>query len=441
MIKHIRAGFTFLFTTVALGAMAQSTATTSSPYSQFGLGDINTGLLPQTRAMGGISTAINKINGYNTINLQNPASYGSINLTTIDIGVLGSFSTLKQNDVSSQRNGNFRLSHFNFAAPVSKRSALSFGLVPYSELGYNYRQSIPNFGTGSPADTSAVNYIYSGDGGLSKAYAGYGFGIGRHISFGGNVSYIFGNLRKFRSTEIPSIGNNLNSRSERSNSIGGVNFDYGTQVNFDFGDEREQHLVFGYSGSASSTLNSKVTNIVSQYKTSAEGDESAALDTLSNQVLNDGKIKLPLMHHFGISFQKDGKFLIGADYSIGNWSKLSIPNSSEVLRNSQTLNVGGQFTPNGNALHNYFALIDYRLGFRYDKTYINVANTNINQYAGTFGLGLPLAPNGGTFYKINIAAEYGQRGTLTNNLIKENFFNIHIGFTLNDIWFRKYKFD
>lgn len=439
MIKNIRAGFTFLLTTVALGAMAQSTATTSSPYSQFGLGDMNTGLLPQTRAMGGIATAINRINGYNTINIQNPASYSYINLTTIDIGVLGSFSTLKQGSTTGQQNGNFRLSHFNFAAPVTKRSALSFGLVPYSELGYNYRQSSSGFGTGSAVDTNTVNYIYSGDGGLSKAYAGYGFGIGRHISFGGNVSYIFGNLRKFRSTELPNLYGNLNSRSERSNSIGGVNFDYGTQVNFDFGD-RDKHLVFAYSGSAASTINSKVTNVVSQY-TLTDGTESAALDTLSNQVINNGKIKLPLMHHFGISFQKDGKYLIGADYSVGNWSKLTIPGSTDVLQNSQSFNVGGQFTPNVNALHNYFALVDYRLGFRYDKTYINVANTNINQYAASFGMGLPLAPNGGTFYKVNIAAEYGQRGTLKNSLIKENFFTIHVGFTLNDVWFRKYKFD
>lgn len=440
MIKYIRAGFTFLLTTVTLGVMAQSTATTSSPYSQFGLGDLNSGLLPQTRAMGGISTAINKINGYNTVNLQNPASYSYINLTTIDIGVLGSFSTLKQSNVSSQRNGNFRLSHFNFAAPVSKRSALSFGLVPYSELGYNYRQTVANLGSGSPADTNSVNYIYSGDGGLSKAYAGYGFGIGRHISFGGNVSYIFGNLRKFRSTEIPNLYGTLNSRSERSNSVGGVNFDYGTQVNFDFGDNN-QHLIFAYSGSASSTLNSKVTNVVSQYTSSGDGDESAAIDTLSNQVINDGKLRLPLMHHFGISFQKDGKFLIGADYSIGNWSKLSVPGSTDVLQNSQSFNIGGQITPNSNALHSYLALVDYRFGFKYDKTYITVANNNIKQYAGTFGLGLPLPPSGGAFYKINIAAEYGQRGTLQGGLIKENYFNIHVGFTLNDIWFRKYRFD
>ncbi len=428
---------------MAAGAvMAQSTATNSSPYSQFGLGTLNDALLPQTRAMGGISTAINRISGYNTVNILNPASYSFISLTTIDIGLYGNISTLKQNTTTGQTNGNFRLSHFNFAAPVTRHSALSFGLVPYSELGYNYRQSQPNFGTGSPTDTNAVNYLYSGDGGLSKAYAGYGFNIGRIISFGGNLSYIFGNLRQFRSTELPYYnlyGGALNSRSERSNSVGGLSYDFGTQVNIDFSETR--HLVLGYSGSASTNLNTRITNVVSQYRTATDGTESSAIDTISNQLISNGKIKLPLIHHFGISYQKDGKFLIGADYSRGNWSSLTIGGVNQGLQNTQTFNVGGQFTPNSNALKNYFALIDYRFGVRYEKTYVNVSNTNINVKAASLGFGLPLHSNNTAFYKVNLAAEYGERGTLQNNLIKENFFTIHVGFTLNDRWFTRYRFD
>jgi len=439
MIKYIRSGFTFFLSMVAGAVMAQSTATNSSPYSQFGLGTLNDALLPQTRAMGGISTAINRISGYNTVNILNPASYSFIGLTTIDIGVYGNISTLKQNTVIGQSNANFRLSHFNFAAPVTRHSAVSFGLVPYSELGYNYRQSQSSFGTGSPADTNAVNYIYTGDGGLSKGYIGYGFNIGRLISFGGNVSYIFGNLRRFRSTEIPNLFGALNSRTERSNSVGGLNYDFGTQVNIDLSETR--HLVLGYSGSASTSLNTRITNVVSQYRTGTDGSESNAIDTISNQLISNGKIKLPLIHRIGISYQKDGKFLIGADYSRGNWSSLTIGGVNQGLQNTQSFNVGGQFTPNNNALKNYLALVDYRLGARYEKTYINISNTNIDVKAVSLGFGLPLRGNGTAFYKVNLAGEYGQRGTLQNNLIRENFFTIHVGFTLNDRWFNRYRFD
>lgn len=439
MIKHIRSGLTFLFTVITLGAFAQSTATTSSPYSQFGLGTFIDPVLPQNRAMGGIGTATNKIGQYNTINPLNPASYSALGLTTIDVGISSSIVLLKQSGSSTQTNGNARLSHIAFGIPVSKKSALSFGLLPYSELGYNYKKTSTNLGTSSPVDTNAVNYIYSGDGSLSKAYAGYGFGIGKHIMLGGNVSYIFGNLRQYRSTEIPDLYGTLNSRIERSNAVGGVNYDYGVQLNFDVAEG--SHLVFGYSGSASTQLRSKITNVVSQYTVSSAGDESIAADTLLNQVVTNGKIKLPLMNHFGVSYQKDNKFLIGADYSIGNWNTLTIGGVNQGLQKSESYALGGEFTPNALSLHNYFALVDYRLGVRYDKTYININSTDIKQYALTFGLGFPLPRNNTAFYKINFSAELGQRGTLQNSLIKENFINLHLSFTLNDVWFRRYQFD
>jgi hypothetical protein len=75
--------------------------------------------------------------------------------------------------------------------------------MPYSELG-TATGSQPLTWNGLPIPTP--NYLYSGDGGLSKFYLGYGIGIGKHLSIGANVSYIFGNLKETQSTEIPSLG-------------------------------------------------------------------------------------------------------------------------------------------------------------------------------------------------------------------------------------------
>jgi len=443
MIKNIRFIVLFLVAVSASAVvMAQSTATTSSPYSKYGLGLLSNGTLPQTTAMGGIATGINRISGYNNINSQNPASYSFINFTTIDVGLYSAFTTLNQTGQDAQKNSNFRLSHIAFAIPVSKKSALSFGLQPYSELGYNYVQTKSNLGTTLPSDTNAVNNIYSGDGGLSKAYLGYGFHLIKGLYLGANVSYIFGNLQQYRSVEIPNLYGNLNSRIEESNQVHGINYDFGAQYSIDL--KEDTHLTFGYSGSASTNLKSTNRYVASLYqKDFTTGDEGVAADTIVNQTQTGAKIKLPLINHFGFTFQKDNKFLVGADYSTGKWSSLSIAGVNQDLQNTQSLNVGGQFTPDANQLHNYFARIDYRLGFNYQKTYVNIESTNINQKAVTFGFGFPLAPNnqGLSFYKINFAAEIGQRGTLANSLIKENFYNFHIGFTLNDKWFRKYRFD
>ena len=42
---------------------------------------------------------------------------------------------------------------------------------------------------------------------------------------------------------------------------------------------------------------------------------------------------------------------------------------------------------------------------------------------------------------MNISLEYGQKGKTANNLIKENYFGVKVGFDINDIWFRKRVID
>jgi hypothetical protein len=446
MIKYSGIFITFLLSVIAFEASAQSAqtiATSSSPYSRYGLGTIDPALLPQNIGMGGIATAINRISGYNNINPLNPASYALVNFTTIDAGIYADISTFSQTGEPSAKNSNFRLSHVAFAIPVTRHSALSFGLLPYSEMGYNSIQTKPNFGTGSPVDTNAVNDIFTGNGGISKAYLGYGFTIAKHLLIGANISYIFGNLQQFSSTEVPNLYGTLNSRIEQDNSVGGFNYDYGVQYSIDFGEAKQRHLVLGYSGSANSKVNTTDTYIVSQYTYNTSGVENVAVDTLVNQQGIKSKIQLPQLNHFGISYQYDAHFIIGADYSTGHWSALTIAGVNQGFQDSKTINIGGQFTPDINSLHNYFARTDYRIGFIYDQTYLNLNGININTTAVTFGFGLPLAPSNTNtaFYKINFAAEIGQTGTVQNGLVRQNFVSLHLGFTLNDKWFQKFKFE
>lgn len=441
MIRYFRALTVILLSAATIPAMAQSVATTSSPYSKYGLGLINQGALTQNVAMGGIGAATNQINGFNNVNTLNPASYAAMRYTVIDAGLYSNMVSLSKTGQSNQTNSNFRFSHVTFGMPVSANSGLSFGLQPYSELGYKYKQTLSRgYGTSSPADTNLTNNIYSGEGGLSKFYIGYGIRPFKNLAIGANASYIFGKLKQYSSTEFPELYGAFSSRQEISNSIGGLNYDFGAQYTVNFSDER--HLVFGYSGSASTKLNTQTTFLVSQYQLDATtGDENVAADTTVNRKNPVGKIQLPLIQRFGVSYQFDRKFLVGADYTMGNWSKLTIDGVNQGLQNSQSLNIGGQFNPNSNSIHSYWALVDYRLGAHFDKTYVTVNNNSIKQMGVTFGLGLPLALNGTSFYKVNFAADLGKRGTLSNALVKETYLNLHLSFTVNDKWFQKYKFD
>ncbi len=424
---------TLFFTVVSASAQSNST----SPYSQFGLGDLKGSLLPQNRAMGGISMGLRKPGPYNNINLANPASYSAIQLTIFDIGAYTDLRQLSKSG-TSQNTFSSTLSHITFGIPVSKNSALSFGILPFSSLGYQYKNSSQI--VVSPTETTPVNYIYAGDGGLSKAYLGYGFKVVPNLSAGFNVSYVFGNLKDSRSAEFPEEPGALNSRTEESKSIGGLSYDYGLQYAANV--SKNTKLIIGYTGNAGTHLNFTKTVVTTRYqKNFTSEDESTPVDTTFFSENAKVKLSMPMTHTFGFAFEKTNSWLVGADVSYSNWSDYREDNVNPGLNNSYGVGVGGQFTPDITAVSNYFKLVDYRFGFKYDKTYVRLNNTDIKQYAITFGFGLPLQSNRSTAYKINVSAELGQRGTLSNNLIREHYVNINLGFTLNDKWFVKPKFD
>jgi hypothetical protein len=150
---------------------------------------------------------------------------------------------------------------------------------------------------------------------------------------------------------------------------------------------------------------------------------------------------MPLTHTAGFAFEKSNAWLFGADVTYSRWSDYREGSSNPGLNDSYGVIVGGQFTPDVNSLNNYLKLIDYRLGIKYDKTFVKIGNNDINQYALNFGFGFPLPRNRSSFYKINLAAEVGQRGTEKNNLVRDRYVNIHLGFTLNDKWFQKTYID
>jgi len=412
------------------GVLAQTN--TSSPYSKYGLGELRGEHLPQLRGMGGISTGVRGLGSYFNINSSNPASYSGIRLMAIDIGVYGNLSTQERDNVK-QNNYDFSLGYLSFAIPVTPKSAMSFGLLPYSDVGYRY--SSP--GT---IDTIAINNVYSGDGGISKAYLGYGIQLGKNFSVGANAGYLFGTLENNREAQFPLDAGALNSKIENTNVINGLTFDYGiqyfTNINDDLG------LVIGYSGNAGKSLRSKESETrIRTFGNSSTTEENIALDTIKTFEMARRDIVMPMEHKFGFSFNKRSKWLVGADVHYGKWSDFKEGDINSNFEDNYGFAIGGNITPDYTS-NKYLKIVDYRLGFRYDKTHLLLNSERINDMAITVGLGLPLPSNRqSTFYKVNFSAELGQRGSLKSNLVKENYLTLRLGFTLNDRWFQRYQYD
>ncbi|SFB92680.1 hypothetical protein SAMN05421747_102152 [Parapedobacter composti] len=424
--------FVFLTLLLASTLVHAQRSTTSSPYSRFGIGELRGDLLPQTRAMGGIATGVRYLGGYSNINVSNPASYSALTLTTVDIGVFGNITQLSRNQLS-ENSYNFSLGHINFGIPLGRPGGISFGIMPFSDVGFSHAIS----GT---IDTTQIRTVYAGAGGTTKAYLGYGVQINKNFSVGANVSYLFGTLNNIRSVEFPNDIGALNIRVDSSQYVNGFSFDYGAQYFQPLGNNVS--LTIGYSGAAGGPLNTQASRVVTRTPTSVEDDyENLPVDTVATYQGQQQQITMPMKHSVGFTLAKGGKWMLGGDVNYAKWSSYRIAGHNPALTDSYGFAFGGQITPDITSVR-YFNVVDYRLGFKYNKSYINIDNQDINQMALTVGFGFPLPSLfGGSFYKINFSTELGQMGTLSNNLVRERYINFHLGFTLNERWFRRTRYD
>src|SRR5699024_5335171 len=132
--------------------------------------------------------------------------------------------------------------------------------------------------------------------------------------------------------------------------------------------------------------------------------------------------------------------MIGLEYeNIGtpNYNNTTFNANNVIFKKANIYRLGGFYIPNFND-NNYLNRVTYRAGVRYQESGLNINNQDIKEFGMSFGLGLPAGPYLSHF---NIGAEYGQRGTTSAGLVKENFVNIFIGLTFNDKWFNKRKFN
>lgn len=413
-------------------AYAQET-TSHSPYSKFGLGQLREDLLPQTRSMGGISTGVRYQAGLPILNMANPASYSSLNRTILEAGLYGNFTQLAKG--SAQDNtADFAFSHFGFGFAVARNHGIAFGLMPYSDLGYNSTET-------RTMGNITTRQSIAGEGGVNKAFIGYGFSPFKGFSIGANAGFLFGELKDNQTVTFPYDINSLNAKSQVTRLIRGLNVDYGAQYSFPL--SRKHNLTLGYSGSLNNTIKEKTSQLITRTQPSLDPDfENVALDSLPQIGERTRNLNLPMKHNFGITVSKGYDWMIGADFKYADWSDFQTRAGEAPLGKNYGVAVGGQFKPDATS-NKYLDIVDYRLGFRYNQGHIYANNTRINDMAVTVGFGLPLPETnfGRTSSRINISAEIGQQGTLENNLVRERYININIGFNINDLWFQRRSYD
>jgi hypothetical protein len=408
---------------VTLGSYSKAQNVTSTPYSQFGLGQLQKNNSVISLGLGGIANGLRLDNAINT---QNPASYSALQWTTFEVGAFGSFLKLENSTGSAFRN-NAALSYLKIAFPISPKWGASFGLVPVSGMGYE--SNIKSTFLDTP-----VTQIFKGEGGLNQFYLGTAYNVTKNLSIGVNASYLFGTLDRTKANEFPDSTGFLNVKQTNSTYIGSLFFNYGIQYKLNL--LNNKYLIIGLNGNPTTNLSSTRNTISTRYY--YQNDIERAIDTTQNTVDQKGTVVYPMINSLGFSYGKVNHWMFGSDVTLGNWSTLSIFDTKQNLSNTFDFNLGGAITPDYMAVGNYFKNIEYRFGFNYNKSYVNIAGEDINQMSLSLGFGLPLPK---TASRINLAFEIGQRGTTNSGLIKEQFMGVHAGFNFCDKWFIQRKYD
>jgi hypothetical protein len=403
-----------------------------SPYSRFGVGDLSENNNAWNMSVGQLGIGISS--PYH-INYANPASYSAFDSLSFvfEGGFNGEFVNLQSISIFDNSNQSVSrnyasLGYLLFGMPVNKWWKTSLGLVPYSDVGYsvaNYEE-YPNTGT--------VVRLYQGSGGINRLFWGNAVRPFKGFSVGLNISYLFGSMNRQAMVLFPDSAAAMNYKEDYYVTMNDLSFNFGAQYRTRI--KNDLFLTLGAVFNPSLSMSAKTNVLAQTFLISIDGIEMPH-DTLAKAEAVKGRIVIPMLIGGGFSFEKTDKWLIGLDYKWQNWEKFTAFDMSDSLVNSWQVNFGGEIIPKVDNYTNYFARVRYRLGFTYGKTYLHLRGQDINEYAITFGFGFPLR---GMKTMLNIGGQYGVRGTTEQNLIRESYFKIVIGFSIYERWFMKRKY-
>jgi len=396
----------------------------SLPYSFYGIGELNkcsNGLLD---GMGGTSYAMQS--PY-YINFRNPASYAAFDsLSMIAETAASIYACTMQQSRTYQKNDYASAAYITLGLPVTQHWRTSVGLLPFSKVGYYIENSntVENIGT--------TSHTYFGSGGLNQLYWGNAFRICKGLSIGLNASYMFGSIYKSNNTYFDGT-HFYNTFVNDAYHLDGIYLTGGLQYGFDFKENHNLTLGIVYSNTAYIWAKEKL--LVNTY--SGIYSSVVSYDTV---VYNDnirGNVKIPQSLGGGLSYTFKKKMTIAADVTWNNWEKYTFMGHGDSLKNSIVASMGLNFIPDPTSTK-FLKRMNFRLGGKYSTGEFFLRDKPISELAVSLGVGIPLT-SFNTHSTINVAFEYGRMGTLTNNLIRRDYFRFLFSFTLQEKWYQRMK--
>ncbi|HKJ41774.1 MAG TPA: hypothetical protein VKA27_06745 [Sunxiuqinia sp.] len=432
MLNKLRGIFiSGLFVCLGVTSFAQNN-NTSSPFSLYGLGELHSYSTGRFAAMGGASLGSRH---HIQVNSSNPASYTAIDSMSFnfEFGADGRFSEYKSATSKYSTNDvNFR--YFSWGFPITRWAAAAMGIQPYADKGYEIYVQEDN------ASLGRIGHSYVGSGTISKAYFGAGFKIGKSLSIGTNIFYLFGTQNQNNSIyfldDAQEYGYNEVERLRIRDFGYMLGFQYDLQL------KNDDFLTIGATFEQKS--NFTAFHYLNQEKVLQYGG-SALTDSIYTTTNTKGSIQLPTNIGLGLSYAKLNKLEVNLDYYYSKWSAVNYDSplsffqtSFNKLTDRSRISLGVEYIPENASIRSYLSRIEYRAGVHLEKSYLKINNQQLNESGISFGIGLPVVRSRST---INLGVEFGRRGSIKQNLIRENYTKISLSLNLFDRWFIQRKYD
>ena len=412
---------------------------TNSPYSQYGLGKLSEQSTGLSRGMNGVGIAFRE---HNHVNYLNPASYSCVDSLTFifDIAMSLQKTNFKENGKSKNaNNGDFEYAVATFRA--MKNLGISFGLMPYTNVGYNYSSSssitVP---TGLDNDylknITSVN-TFSGSGGLHQIYIGAGWSPVKSFSVGVNVNYLFGNATNevdntFSDTSVKPLTYLYYTR------VNSLKLDFGVSYTHVIDKKRQVTVGLTYTPGHKLGTDSECSII--------SGSSTSVRDT-TVYVANNA-FAIPTQFGIGLSYKYGSKWLLGFDYTLQKWASIESVAyvkdgvafaMSDAFSNRYKVNFGGQYCQDEYG-RSFMDRLRYRFGIGYSSSYLKInGKDGPSEFSLSAGVGIPIMNGWNSRSILNVGVQWQHANA--KQLVRENTFLINVGITFNEAWFKKWKFD
>ena len=420
---------------------------TSSPYSQYGVGLLSDQSIGMSRGMNGVGIGLKE---QGQVNYLNPATYSQIDSTTFIFDAAMTLQTANFRETTAQgtRSLNARDASFEYAVAsfrVRKHLGMSFGILPYSVVGYDYSTKpkiINNYVQYPVTETkTSVSTQNTGSGGLRMVYLGAGWAITDKLSIGTNVNYMWGTLDNLLVTTYTDSYVKSLSRYYTA-TISTVKLDFG--VNYSLSFDKKNVLTMGLTFSPGYRMGASP-----RCEVITSNSQSAVNDTTLYKAQD--ALRLPTTIGAGVSWKHNNKWIVGLDYTYQGWSKMNavdyisektgknMGDDTDGFNDRHKINVGAQYCKNANG-RSFKDRIRFRFGAGYTTSYLLINDQKgPREISLSAGVGLPIINVYNTRSMLNVSFQWVN--TNATGMIRDNTFRINLGLTFNERWFAKWKFE